>query len=465
MDPNFFAGRQYYLDPAGVDAYQALYTKAMEAAAAITLAPEHNGYQPVLTVTDGVAVVPVSGYLDKAGLYLWNSAYWAQLQRIRADLSAALEDRAVRGVVLYFDTTGGNVSGISELAADIHAALAVKPVIAYTDGDMLSGGMWLGAAAARRIVSPTANVGSIGVLTMHVDVSEMDKKDGIRRTYLYAGEFKTVGHSAAPLSERDRGIIEGWLSEKYNVFIAAVAGYLQLPEAKVRDELAGGRIFVGRQAVEVGLADAVGSLEDAMEAARTMKPAGTHTAARMLIQPTNPKEAIMPEPITTMEALRAAYPELCQQISEAAAAQVDVTAARTEAATAEADRILGLAAVHFGKDAVDKFSALAKGGVTVDQYAAMKEAMGAVAPSTATTPDPDAAFKARMLADVQQAGAPDVGAGAGGNTGPTDFMAAVRAIAAERNLTRSQAVAVAVKEYPALHQDYVRKANTRAAGA
>lgn len=430
---------------------------------------EQQSYEPELTVQNGVAIIPVSGSISKRAGFLSFLFGGASIDRIRADLDAAMDDRRVKSVVLYIDSPGGRVNGVSELADHIYGLRDKKPIVTFSDGQITSAGTWIGSAANEKIISPTAADGSIGVLTMHVDMSKMDEKAGVKVTYITAGKYKALGNEAEPLSDQAKKMIEQRLNQTYDVFIEKMARFRGAKEETVRSDMAEGRVFIGQQAVDVGLSDRLGSMDDAM--ARALELAGgTTTGGFAYKMKSKTKEKIMdPKDITSVEQLQEAFPQLAKQLADTAAesarAGVDIETPKTEAVKAETERILGLAKIHFGEEAGEKFASVVAGGVTVDQYKAMADALGTgqqAGDGQGGKQSADEKFRQDMRDGINNAGAPDVGAGGGDGRGPQDFMEAVKTIQAEEKCTRAQAMKKAYAQYPELHKAYIDKVNQKA---
>lgn len=422
---------------------------------------EQEPYEPELTVRDGVAIIPVSGSISKSTGFLSFLFGGASINRIRADIEAAMDDRRVRALVLNVDSPGGRVPGVSELADFIYDAREQKPVVTFSDGNITSAATWIGSAANQKIISPTAQDGSIGVMVMHVDFSKLDERIGIKTTYITAGKYKAIGNDAEPLSDEARKMIEDRLSRTYDVFINDIARFRDADEDTVRQDMAEGRVFVGQQAVDAGLSDRLGSLEDAVAAAAQLAGGRNNNfyqgASLMKLSD-----------ITTVTQLQEAFPQLAKDLADQAAenarAGVDTetpkTEGRTEGETQATEKILGLAKVHFGEEAADKFAGVVNSGVTVEQYQAMADALGGGQQASGGengggTNDADEQFRQQMAQNIQGAGAPDPGSGGGAGDEPQDFMAAVDAIMAERGCKKSKAMSIAAKQYPEMHQAWI----------
>lgn len=228
---------------------------------------------------DKIAIVPVHGPITRRAGLLSALFGAVSISAIRAAVDTALNDPDVSGVVLDIDSPGGSVSG--ELSDFLYAARSQKPVVAFSDGMMASAAYWIGSAAHKVVTEKTGSVGSIGLSLVHYDFSKADEMQGLKRTVISAGKYKGLGHDAAPLSQQAREVLQDRLNFIDEIFRNTVGRNRSMgPDAVLK--AADGKVFIGAQAVEAGLADQTGNLSDAVELARTLagqwqhnhKPAG-----------------------------------------------------------------------------------------------------------------------------------------------------------------------------------------------
>ncbi len=388
------------------------------AAAAYTPSPP-DASQPLYEVIDGVAHIPIVGPIVRRQGFLSRLFGAASLDELSRAVSAAATDPAVDAIALMIDSPGGTVSGLSGAADLIRAAREVKPVVAHAGGTMASAAYWLGSAAGRVIVEPAAVVGSIGVLMVHTDFSGADAKYGVKTTYLTAGHYKAMGNDAEPLSDEARAYFQGQLDHIYGLFIDAVARHRGVDAETVRTAMADGRVFIGAQAVEAGLADAVGTMETVINYLE--------------------KESKM----KTVAEIKEKYPDLVAQI-ETEARQAGVEEGK-QIGGAAVDNVLALVDVHFGAEAGEGFRKIVAAGVNAEAYAAIKAAQPQPAPA-AVEKD---AEKERLLAAIKAAGAPAVGADDPPAGGEKDFDTLLaEQLAKVPGQKKSAAMAAVRKEHP-----------------
>lgn len=206
-----------------------------------------------------VAVIPIEGTLVHKGAWVESDSGETSYQGLQAQVRRAMADDQVRGVVFEVDSFGGEVAGAFETADMIFALSQAKPTISILTDHAYSAG-YLMASAARQLVLPeTGGAGSIGVITMHVDMSGALAAQGYKVTVLHAGAHKADGNPYQPLPDEVAGRIMGRLETARQTFADAVGKFrgARLPSAKAMATEA--LDFSGGEAVKAGLADATGS--------------------------------------------------------------------------------------------------------------------------------------------------------------------------------------------------------------
>jgi signal peptide peptidase SppA len=214
---------------------------------------------------DGVAFIPVYGILLHR--FGWASSYATGYDFIRSQFQLALNDPDVKGIVLDVNSYGGQVNGNFELADEIYAARSVKPVLAVVDASAYSGGYSLASSAERMVVTPSAGVGSIGVVMMHVSFEKMLTEAGVEVTFIYAGKHKIDGNPYKDLSKDAGARFQASVDRSYQKFVALVARNRAMEASKVAGTEA--LCYDADEALTVGLIDAIQTPQDALAAFRT----------------------------------------------------------------------------------------------------------------------------------------------------------------------------------------------------
>ena len=224
--------------------------------------PLNNEREPY-KVTDGVAVLPVEGVIAKRMNLFMRIIGGTSTQLLATDFQAALDDPKAHSILLHIDSPGGEVDGTQELSRLIREARGKKPVVALIDGMGASAAYWLASAADRVFVtSDTTQVGSIGVVATHTDISKAEEMRGVKTTEITAGKYKRIASEHAPLTPDGRRAIQEQVDYIYSVFVDEVAHNRGTSVDTVLEKMADGRIFLGKQAVEAGLADGVSTQAD-----------------------------------------------------------------------------------------------------------------------------------------------------------------------------------------------------------
>lgn len=349
-------------------------------------------------VIDGVAVIDATGSLVHRGSWIGESSGATSYEGLMAQFDAVADDPSVRGVALEIDTFGGEVAGCFDLADRIREVRARKPVWAFVAENAFSAGYAIASQADRIVLPRTGEVGSIGVLTMHVDYSAQLEEAGLAVTLIHAGAHKVDGNPFEPLAIEVRDELQARVEQLRDLFAATVAAGRggRLSAARALDTEA--RCFMGAEAVEMGLADEVSDLRSAF-AAFAGKVNGRATAIRFGTSAgASEKETTMSnqapaataeaEPVPATEPVTEAEPASEPEPATAFAAAVSAhggSAARASdmlsvaAATALAEVAAQAAALEVSVDLADAF----RRGVSAEDLRA--SVLASLAARSATT--------------------------------------------------------------------------------
>lgn len=211
----------------------------------------------------GIAVIPIYGTLVRRAIGLEAASGLTSYGEIAAMIEAAVNDPTINGILLELDSPGGEAGGMFELARQIRAANAVKPIWAIASDSAYSAAYALACSASRLYVTETAGVGSIGVIAMHVDQSVHDAQAGYRYTAITAGDQKNDFSPHEPLDAEAASRLKAEVDRLYGMFVDHVATMRSLEPRFIRSTQAG--LYFGSDAVNAGLADAEGSFSSAIQ--------------------------------------------------------------------------------------------------------------------------------------------------------------------------------------------------------
>jgi signal peptide peptidase SppA len=221
-------------------------------------------YRPYV-VKLGILQIPIFGVLLHRFGYQFGR-YATGYTYIERCIERGMADPEVRGVAFLCDTPGGEVAGNFELVDKIYAYRGKKPMRAFAAESAYSAGYSIASAADQIAMTNTAGVGSIGVLTAHVEYEEAMAKMGVKVTFIYAGEHKVDGNPYEKLKPETKARIQARVDRLYGIFCATVSRNRGMSDEAVRDTKA--LTFNAEEAIEKGLADSVGIFEESLEAFR-----------------------------------------------------------------------------------------------------------------------------------------------------------------------------------------------------
>ena len=335
---------------------------------------------PETTITEqNIAVISVTGTLVSRSGYLDAASGLLSYADVGNAVVSALADPSVQGVILDIDSPGGEVGGLFDLVETIRAAKANsnKPLWAVANECALSAAYAIASSADRLYVTRTGEVGSIGVVAVHVDESAADTKAGLSWTFVFAGETKIDGNSHQPLSDRARATIQADVDQLYTQLCGLLASNRRLTSEAVRATEAA--VYRGEAALRAGLVDRIGTLNLAI-ADMTAAVAQPDPAARLTTSPKTKRSTSMATNETENDQPNANEPHspgrpapVAQPLNaEPAPSPVPPPATVPAAASAQADALRAEYA-----EIAALASQAARLGVTIDAADAMRKGISA----------------------------------------------------------------------------------------
>jgi signal peptide peptidase SppA len=329
-------------------------SERMRLGSAVYLDWDPGRNRPYELLDGGIAVIPISGALSKADRW-WSLG--SSYQAIGNQIRQALEDAAVRHILLDVDSPGGDAAGVQDLASIIAAANMTKPVYAWADGQCCSAAYWLASSARTLAVNPATEVGSIGVVGIHLEITKAAESAGYTFTVIRSGKEKAFGNSYERLSPDALASIQARFDGLYALFIQGVAANRGLDAAQAGN-WAEGRVFLAADALAAGLVDRLQNRDDFIASIR---------------------EANMDK-----KTLQLQHPDLYQAVVDegrqaaAADAAPSLETARNEAAQAARNDVVALAGVLGGDELKNKLEEALAAGLTGEALAKAAGVLGTV---------------------------------------------------------------------------------------
>lgn len=216
---------------------------------------------------NSVAIVRVEGVIQSGNApvdVFGSTAQGAYSNNIIRQLKAANDDPKVKAVVLRVDSPGGGVVASDEIYEQMVAMN--KPVVVSMGTMAASGGYYVSAPATEIWANRHTMTGSIGVIIQFVNIAGFMEEYGIGANAVTSGINKDTGSMYREMSDDELAIWQGIIDEAYDVFVSIIAEGRGLDEETVRT-LADGRVYTGKQALDLGLVDQLGNLDDVIQRA------------------------------------------------------------------------------------------------------------------------------------------------------------------------------------------------------
>ena len=208
-----------------------------------------------------MAIVEISGPIDGSE------------ETIR-QLKKYQKDESVKAIIVRIDSPGGEVAPTQEVYNQlIKIKQGGTPVVVSLGSVAASGGYYIACAGDTIVANPGTLTGSIGVIIDFLTIEGLMGKVGIQHEVVKSGELKDVGNFSRAMTEKERAMVQAAINDVYNQFVETISESRNMDISEV-EEIADGSIFTGNQALELGLVDKLGGLEDAITLAGRMSGLG-----------------------------------------------------------------------------------------------------------------------------------------------------------------------------------------------
>lgn len=336
-------------------------------------------YRPY-EVVSGTLQIPVKGLLLHD--YGYQMGEWATgYTYIQKAFDRGMADPGVQRIALVINSGGGEVAGNFDMVDRMYQQRGQKPVQAFVNEHAYSAAYSIASLAEKISVSRTGGVGSVGVVTSHLDTSGAMEKAGYKITFIHGGAHKVDGNPYSALSPEVKNRMQARIDGLYSIFVSTVARNLGIDEQVVRDTEA--LTYGAGEAVALGLAHEIAPFDEALAA---FSSGGINPVGEEVMSQPNPA------PVTA-------------QVDEA---ELDAARAegRKEGATAERERVLGILGCDEAANRRDLAFHLA---MNTDQTVETAKGILAVSPEkvekTEQPSNPGAQFAAAMAEGNPELGA------------------------------------------------------------
>lgn len=208
-----------------------------------------------------VAILPVMGVISQRMNMLSAFSGGTSTEQLGREFGAIIADPTISAVVLDVDSPGGSVFGVQELWDQIYAARGSKPIVAVANSMAASAAYYIASAADEIVVTPSGEVGAIGVIATHYDESQLLSNEGVKVSFITAGKYKAEGNSAEPLDDEARAYMQQRVNDYYGMFVNSVAKGRGVSAAQVRSGMGQGRMLGAKDAKAAGMVDRVETLD------------------------------------------------------------------------------------------------------------------------------------------------------------------------------------------------------------
>ena len=217
----------------------------------------------IMQISGNVAIIAIHGKLVTSNS--WYNQYMGLLSydTIRQAYAAAYEHPDVRYILESYDTPGGYVTGMKETADFMNAVGRLKPRYAYVGASAASAGYFLAKNADKIYTSDFGELGSIGVVMVNMEYTDMMKQEGVKAEIIRSGDLKMVGNPYEKLSPKAKAYFQDQVMYSANIFFDEVQQDRRIsPEAMDSTGIKSGRTYIGKQAIAVGLADDIDTFDN-----------------------------------------------------------------------------------------------------------------------------------------------------------------------------------------------------------
>ena len=234
---------------------------------------------------ENVAILFADGEIVEGNDYeeISSGRFVAQIDKIR-------KDNTIKAVVLRVNSPGGSVIASEKIRSALKLLMAEKPVVASYGNYAASGGYWISAGVNKIYSDATCLTGSIGVFSMIPEFSKTAGKVGVNLVTVGSNKHSDMYSLMRPFDAEETASMQAYVDDVYERFVGLVAEGRSLEKQAV-DDMAQGRVWVGTDAIGLGLVDEIGGLRQAVDYAASLAGYVTDSDYRVVTYPVVPTQA------------------------------------------------------------------------------------------------------------------------------------------------------------------------------
>ncbi|NIO23125.1 MAG: signal peptide peptidase SppA [Candidatus Aenigmarchaeota archaeon] len=211
-----------------------------------------------------VAVIRVKGTITSSPSFLFETTTPEEMLSI---IEKAEEDPTIRGVLFEINSPGGSAVASREIAYALKRM--EKPTVCWMGDIAASGAYWIASSCDHIMADPLTLTGSIGATASYLEFSQLFEKYGITYEQITSGERKDTGTPFRNITEEEREKLQYMIDEIFKYFLDDIKKTRNLSQEQV-DQISSGDVFLGKDAIEIGLIDSLGTIHDAKEKAKEL---------------------------------------------------------------------------------------------------------------------------------------------------------------------------------------------------
>lgn len=254
---------------AGQNLKDKLKTAGVDKMTAIEVKQKESANKIALLYAEGVIDVEESASPLSAGQPVISEEMAKQLRKLK-------DDEDIKAVVFRVSSPGGSAYISEQIWKEVNELKAVKPIVVSMGDYAASGGYYIACAANKIVAERTTLTGSIGVFGVMRNLTGTFEKVGVTTDVVKTNTFADLGDDSRPMKEDEKALIQRGVEQTYDLFLTRCADGRGMTKAEI-DSIGQGRVWTGEQALERGLVDQLGGIDDAVKEAALLAEVTDYT--------------------------------------------------------------------------------------------------------------------------------------------------------------------------------------------